>query len=145
MERYSSNLTLFYVIFLPAFSWTLLVLGTLGAFLGPLLDQEVYFSFSTKMTFVILLVILSLINIFFALRLRRVEADDERMYISNYFKHSTMPLENIKDIRIRDLWVMRIATINFNSKGMWGASIRVLERENKLEKFCEAHGIPVNV
>lgn len=143
MERYSSNLTLFYVIFLPVFSWTFLIFGVVGVFVGPIVNDDIYNSIYIKMAFVVLLVVISIINIFFSLRLKRIEADDNRIYISNYFKHTTMSLDNIKSIRIRDLWVMRIVRIRFHNKSMWGQSVLVLERENLLEKFCHAHGIAV--
>ncbi len=143
MERYSSNLTLFYVIFLPVFSWTFLIFGVVGVFVGPIVNDDIYNSIYIKMAFVVLLVIISIINIFFSLRLKRIEADNDRIYISNYFKHTTMSLDNIKSIRISDLWVMRIVHVRFHNKSIWGQSVLVLERENLLEKFCQAHGITV--
>lgn len=143
MERYSSNLTLFYVIFLPVFTWVFLLASTLGAFLGPALNSEIYISDYARYAVLALLILMSFFNIFFALRLKRLEADGEKIYISNYFKHTMMPIDNIRSVVITDLFIMRIARIQFVKKSYWGHTIKVLERENMLQKYCEAHQIPV--
>jgi len=142
MMRYSSNATLMLVIFLPVFFWVLSGLITLGVFLGPLMDEQVYFSGLGKVIAVLFLIVVTLINVFFALKFRRLEADSEKIYISNYFKHSLMTVENIRNVIIVDLFIMRIVTIQFNQQSIWGYKIKILERENMFEKYCIEQSIP---
>ena len=144
MERYSSNLTLFYVIFLPVFAWVFLLASTLASFLGPVMSDEVYISDYVKYGVLTLLVLMTLFIIFFAFRLKRLEADEEKIYISNYFVTTMMPVLNIEKVVITDLLVMRIATIHLINKSRWGKHIKVLERENMFQTFCETHHIRVD-
>ncbi|MCB0604408.1 MAG: hypothetical protein KDC25_06010 [Saprospiraceae bacterium] len=143
MERYSSNATLFFVIFLPVFIWVFLLLATMGVFLGPVMDESVYFSLTTKIIVVCLLVVVSILFSLYAFKLKRLEADSEKLYISNYFKHTMMPIENIRNVIITDIILMRIVTIRFTQKSIWGNTIKILEREDMFQKYCEAHGIPL--
>ena len=143
MERYSSNLTLFYVIFLPVFAWVFLLACTLGAFLGPYMSDEVYMSDYVKYFFLTLLILASLFIIFFSMKLKRLEADAEKIYLSNYFTTTMMPIDNIKNVKITDLFMARIATVYFVNKSRWGNKVIVLERENMLQSFCEANQIPL--
>lgn len=144
MERYSSNLTLFYVIFLPVFGWVFLLASTLASFLGPVMSDEVYISDYVKYGVLTVFILLTFFIIFFAFRLKRLEADEEKIYLSNYFVTTMMPLENIEKVTITDLIVMRIATIHLISKSRWGQKIKVLERENMFQKYCENHNIKTN-
>lgn len=143
MERYSSNATLFFVIFLPVFIWVLLLLMTMGVFLGPVMDESVIFSLTTKIVVVCLFLLVSIIIVLFAFKLKRLEADSEKLYISNYFKHTMMPIENVRNVIITDFILMRIVTIQFTQKSIWGNTIKILEREDMFQKYCEAHGIPL--
>jgi len=143
MERYSSNLTLFYVIFLPVFAWVFLLASTLASFLGPVMSDEVYISDYVKYGLLVLLIVMTLFIILFAFRLKRLEADDEKIYLSNYFVTTMMPILNIEKVVITDLLLMRIATIHLINKSRWGHKIKVLERENMFQKYCEDHQIKI--
>lgn len=144
MERYSSNLTLFYVIFLPVFSWVFLLAWTLAAFLGPEMNDEVYISDYVKYFFLTLLILATLFILLFSIKLKRLEADEEKIYLSNYFKTTMMPLENIRMVTITDLLLARIVKIQFVNKSRWGMHVKVLERENMFQKYCEDHNLPLN-
>ncbi len=141
MERYSSNLTLFYVIFLPVFSFVFLLAWTLAAFLGPLMNDEVYISDYVKYFFLGTLILTSLFILLFSTKLKRLEADENKIYLSNYFKTTVMPLDNIKVVVITDLFLARIVTIHFVNKSRWGSKVKVLERENMFQKYCQDHRI----
>ena len=143
MERYSSNLTLFYVIFLPVFAWVFLLASTLAAFLGPHMSDEVYISDYVKYFFLTLLILATLFIMFFSIKLKRLEADDERIYLSNYFVTTMMPVSNIRAVVITDLFVARVVTIHFVNKSRWGQKVKVLERENMFQTYCESHHIPL--
>ncbi|MBK9398663.1 MAG: hypothetical protein IPN55_16060 [Saprospiraceae bacterium] len=77
------------------------------------------------------------------MKLKRLEADAEKIYLSNYFTTTMMPIANIKNVKITDLFMARIATLHFVNKSRWGNKVIVLERENMLQSFCEANQIPL--
>lgn len=115
----------------------------MGVFLGPVMDESVIFSLTTKIVVVCLFLLVSIIIVLFAFKLKRLEADSEKLYISNYFKHTMMPIENVRNVIITDFILMRIVTIQFTQKSIWGNTIKILEREDMFQKYCEAHGIPL--
>lgn len=47
-----------------------MIFGVVGVFVGPIVNDDIYNSIYIKMAFVVLLVVISIINIFFSLRLK---------------------------------------------------------------------------
>jgi hypothetical protein len=56
----------------------------------------------------------------FCMRLKRVEMDDDRLYVSNYMQEISVPLEDIADVR-ENRWVdTRPVTVTFRSDTDFG-------------------------
>lgn len=145
MERYSSNLTLFHVIFLPVFWWAFFGITVFVLYVGPLISSNIFSNEFSKVLSLGLLIAGSLFFIFFSLRLKRLEANDQEVYVSNYFTNILMPVENLERVEIIDLYIMRIVRIYLKQKGRFGKKLLVLERENLWQDYCLTQGIPIKV
>ncbi|MBX2929453.1 MAG: hypothetical protein KF852_16600 [Saprospiraceae bacterium] len=136
MQRVSSNLTLFLLLFFPVFSLTILSAFTIavwsyrfdyyGALSGPVLRIGV-------------LIFLGLMLAVFYLtvwRLKRVELDEQFFYVTNYFRHVRYPYHQVNQIKITDWGLFRTIRISLKSPGSFGRHIVFLPSGRVLEDFA---------
>lgn len=141
-KRYSSNFTLFYVIFLPIFWMVLFGAAVIGFFIIPLFSDEVDDIGFTKYIYLFLLIIGICYYLLVARRLKRVDGGEEYLYVTNYFKTVRIPLPLVEKIRFYDLYILRIAKITLVQKGLFGQDIFILERENQFEEYAIKQKLP---
>ncbi|MFN7117301.1 MAG: hypothetical protein ACK4TA_10915 [Saprospiraceae bacterium] len=133
MQRISTNLTLFYKFFIPTFylaffgaftilSFSLRSIPLFGRFIivGLFLASAVFFYFTL-------------------LRLKRVEIDEQFIYVTNYFKHYRYSLDSIEKIVERDFLVFRTATIHLHQAGSFGKKMFFVPSGSLYNDFWKNH------
>ncbi|MEM8525754.1 MAG: hypothetical protein AAGG68_14020 [Bacteroidota bacterium] len=135
MTRLSSNWTLFYKFFIPTF-WTVLIGACVVAtwvMKISLFPGVSYLVFGIGLTAIYTLVLLAMY--LFTLRLKRVEIDENYVYITNYFKNYRYPHQDIDFIKSPDRPLLSIATIHLKAAGSLGRKIKYLEVRGWLREF----------
>ncbi|PHI20751.1 hypothetical protein CEQ90_06790 [Lewinellaceae bacterium SD302] len=136
LHRLSSNATLFYKIFLPVFWTTVVLLATLALWLAP----EHYFGGlpleSLRWAMLLLLVAGSATFWLLFWPLKRVEANNEYVYVSNYFKAARYRWDtDVERLSERNLLLFRFGILELKGSGLFGSSVRFLVSKKLLESF----------
>lgn len=139
MYRVSTNLTLFFKFFIPVFwivffgSFTLAVFAY-GAELGSLFGRP-SFKWGTLASFSggVLLLALTL------MRLKRVELNEDFVYVTDYFRSYRYPWHNIAAIEESDFMFIRLVRITFKTPGKFGRRIRFMASHRLYAAFWAAH------
>ncbi|MEL6720591.1 MAG: hypothetical protein AAFP82_17935 [Bacteroidota bacterium] len=139
MTRLSSNWTLFYKFFLPTF-WIVL----LGACIIATWAMKITlfpgvspFIFGSILTAIYILVVLLLY--IFTMRLKRVEIDENYVYITNYFKNYRYPHQDIDFIENPDRPFFSVSTLQLKAAGSLGSKIKYLAVRGWLQDFLRKH------
>jgi hypothetical protein len=74
-------------------------------------------------------------------RLKRVEIDDDNLYISNYVSEDEVPLRNVSDISESRLMNPRPITIRFHAQTEFGDRIVFLAKQRWLDFFWKQHPV----
>ena len=138
MHRLSSSFTLFLKLFLPIFwvvLFTSLGIATLAISLG------IFSSWQYKLGLLIFLVSGYLILYFTVFQLKRVDADDQYVYVSNYFKTYRYPYELIKGYRASHFLLFRLVKLYFRQGGILGRSITFLPSKSRFQNFVDNQGL----
>ena len=139
MQRVSSNLTLFFRLFLPTFwmvfygLFTFVVLftdtSTLNIFQSDLLKySNLVFYLST-----LLIIYLTIYQ------LKRVEFSREGIYVTNYFKTVKYTYDSLESIGYRDYYFFKTGFIRLKNKGVFGSTIIFLLKKKYLEDYIGNH------
>ncbi len=139
MERVSSNLTLFYRIFVPVFwivffgsaSAALIILpyqfvGNIPA--GPFRIGVGFFFFSG-----------AALLYFTLMQLKRVEIGGGFVYVTNYFKNYRYPFHNIERIEVSTFLFFSIASIYLRTPGNFGRKITFAPERSRFRAVLEAN------
>lgn len=119
MERLSSSLTLMVKFFIPVFwlcffgAFTLAVWVT-DEHVGPL--GFMGFRIGLTLFYVLGAAFLALT----LMRLKRVEADSDYLYVTNYFRTARYPYELIEKVSTTDLRAFSVATVRLRQSGIFG-------------------------
>lgn len=138
MKNISTSLTLFLKLFIPIFWMVFFGAFTIGSFfkdiaIGPFLPETFRFV-------MIAFFLLGCTLFYFTLiQLKRVDMDDDFMYVSNYFKTVRYPYPSIDKIKERDWILFHTVHVSFREKGMFGDRIVFLCRGKKLSRFLASH------
>ena len=116
--------------------------AVIGFFIIPLFSDEVEPIGFTKYIYLFLLIIGIIFYFLISKKLRRIDADDENLFVTDYLKTVRIPLPLIKSIYFRDKYIVRIVKITLQQKGFFGQNIYVLERENQFEEYAIRHNLP---
>lgn len=139
MKRVSSNLTLAFKIFFPIL-WTVFFLGiTLVAWFSGI----EYVGDMPIATFRIGITAFLLIGIAFIywafLRLKRVEMDEQFVYVTNYFKHFRYPYHNIEKITFNNYLLFKSVNIHLKEAGNFGKKMTFVPSRKLFRMFTETH------
>ena len=135
MQQVSTSLTLFLKIFLPIF-WT--VFFSTFAYAVYRLDASMFGGIPIEVfrNGVIIFVVLSIVFFYFTvIQLKRVEMDQEFVFVTNYFKSARYPWHNIENIQERDFTVFRTIHIKFKHPGIFGNKVTFLASRRKFNSF----------
>ncbi len=135
MIRLSSNLTLFFKIFLPTFwivffgAMTIAIIISEGRSILPVDHMtEIIIVSSFFIAFLAL-------QYFTIMQLKRVEIDSDNLYVSNYFNSFRYPIEDIEKIYKVDLLLFKLLRIEFKDKTRFGKKISCLLKEAYLKDY----------
>jgi len=135
MQRLSSNLTLFFKIFLPV-SWCSFF-GLFGVVIFILdTNNEPFLTSSMFRSIYVGFFLLFMALIYFTIfQLKRVETSEGYIYTTNYFKTIRFPIENIKKISVMNLGILKIARMHLHNKGLFGSKIPFITKWTNFESF----------
>ncbi|MBK9150805.1 MAG: hypothetical protein IPM26_07310 [Saprospiraceae bacterium] len=139
MQRVSSNLTVFFKLFLPTVWIVFFGVFTLAIFLTentqiPFLTSNIFrFSFLAFYLFFLSLIYLTL------LQLKRVELGPDHYHVSNYFKTYRLYYHDIASVNIIPLGRLKIITFTLKSKSSFGRKIHFLTSSFLWNHFMDHH------
>lgn len=138
MRRLSTSATLLLKIFLPTF-W-IVFFGLMTAFVvftgpgkSPLVGNLIF-----KAGFLGFFLLGLVILYFTLLQLKRVEYDDEFLYVTNFFKTYRYPFHNIEKIKESNFLLFYTARVTFKEPGSFGKKIVFIESRQKFEDFIKS-------
>jgi len=141
MHRLSSNWTLVLKLFFPVF-W----LSFLGGFVAAaFISNNIEFPQITGLKFRIEILSIFITGIIFFIltffRLKRVDAENEFIYVTNYFKTFRYHVEDISEIKIYNHIILKSAHLKFTSRSSFGKKIIFIPNSEELKEFCESNKI----
>lgn len=139
MQRLSSNTTLLFKFFIPVF-WTVFF----GAFtIAALFYQYDYVGDTPALYFKLGISFFYLTGLllfaFILLRLKRVEADDHFLYITNYFKAARYPFHNIERISLSRFLFLSVGSIYLREAGIFGKRCLFIPSRQLMEDYWLRH------
>ena len=137
MKRISSSSTLFLKIFLPVFWFVFFGSLTLGLFLKN--DNEFEFGFMgyLKWIFIFGLVLFGIIIYNSVFQLKRIDADSEYIYVSNYLKTIRIRYSQIEKLTSKSLGFRLLGKLNLNHRGLFGTKIYFICEEDRYKVLHE--------
>jgi len=135
MQRLSTNLTLFFKIFVPTawasfFGLFALVIFFLNPADEPFLTSSVF-----KIGFLVLFIIFGTLLYFTLGSLKRVEVEGDHLFVTNYFKTIRFPLENIKRMNVTKLGFLKLVHLTLHHKGEFGNKAFFLAKKSNFSDF----------
>ena len=139
MQRISTNLTLFFKFFIPVF-W----LVFFGAFLAAVFiygDEMASGFASISFRLGVIAFYLSGLALFYftLFPLKRLEADAEFLYVTNYFKTLRYSWDSVEDIKESKFLFFTLGTVTLKEKGLLGKSMRFIASNRNYRQFWEEH------
>ncbi|MCB9266887.1 MAG: hypothetical protein H6558_17805 [Lewinellaceae bacterium] len=139
MHRISTNLTLFYKFFIPVFWIVFFGALTIAALAYPFEYVGNIPAGSFRIGIVVFYLSGLLALAFTLMRLKRVEADNQFFYITNYFKTARYPFHSIDRVELSKFLLFRIATIYFKEPGAFGKQTFFIPSNSLFRVFWEAY------
>ena len=139
MQRLSTNLTLFFKFFIPVF-WLVFFGALLAAIF--LYGEEMASGFSgTGFRIGASLFYFSGLALFYftLFPLKRVEADAEFLYATNYFKTFRYNWDSVAAINDSTFLIFTLGTIILKDKGKFGKKIRFVASSRNYRQFWADH------
>ncbi|HMW39524.1 MAG: hypothetical protein K1X68_12870 [Saprospiraceae bacterium] len=131
MTRISSAATLFFAVFLPVFWLVFFGSLTAGLFLVNIEDLDGTFFQFMRWIFLALFVLFAILIYRTILKLRRIDADEQYIYVSNYLRTIRIPYTQIDSLQSKSLSIRLLGKINLSHKGYFGSSITFICDEQK--------------
>lgn len=139
MQRVSSNLTLFFKIFVPAVYITFFGLVSIMLLVIDPGDFPLAGNPYIKYGFVCIYVIFVLLMYFTILDLKRVEFDDGSIIVSNYFKTYRYRFEDVEHMYEHNFGLFTVITIKMKANTKMGRKIRFLAQMKYFNDYKERH------
>lgn len=137
IERISSNWTLFLKVFVPTFWFVFYGAIVIALFVMP--SGQINIFPGMKIAILIFYISGSVVVYYTLLNLKRVEFDEDFLYITNYFKTVRVPWHNIKSMKEKNIAVTKVGTFHFESPITFGRQIHFVESRSLIRQFKEAH------
>ena len=137
MQRLSSNLTLFFKLFIPVFFTVFYGAFTLTLLLTDIEDlgflPYAWFPVS-NLVFYLACLLIMFVTVW---KLKRVDADETYIYISNYFKTYRYAYSSIAKMDETSFLLFKIIIIRFREKTSFGKQIFFLKESRLFNTFVE--------
>jgi len=134
MTQLSSNATLFFKFFLPIF-WIVFLGATTFAVWNA--ENMQLLSFNAKLIITGLYILGIVILSSTIMRLKRVEIDQDYLYITNYFQHIRYQHQDIEKIITPKKGFFPFGKIVLKAPGRFGQTIRYIPMANSIREFIE--------
>lgn len=135
MQRISSNATLFLKIFIPTIWMVFFGLFTFAVWISEVPNFGPVPALWMKLGLAVFLLLGFLFFWFTFLQLKRVELDEQYLYVSNYYKTARYTFDSIEKFTERDLGLFHIVSIHLKSPGHFGKKLTFLLDEAMLKDF----------
>jgi hypothetical protein len=137
MQTVSSQLTLFFKMFLPIFWLTFWSSITLTVWFYDPASATSGAGMGLKMTATAILLLSVLLMWRYILPLKRVEMGVDFMHVTNYIKNFRYPLHNIDHIVVKDFGIVRVVHVTLKVAGNFGKRISFLASSRVFNKFLD--------
>lgn len=139
MQRVSTNLTLFFKFFVPIF-WTVFF-GSLTVAVFVYGKELAGTAQVGTLKYASLGIFLSGVALFYftIFQLKRVDIDDQFLYVTNYFKTVRYPFPRIQSIYETRFLFLRLVTVIFKDAGHFGKRIRFLASSSHYDGAWTQH------
>jgi hypothetical protein len=137
MNQVSTNLTLFYRLFLPIFFGVFIGATVIFLWLHPL---EYYANLKGSTlrfgltTFYVVMMTFFLLTVW---RLRRVEMGREWVYITDFFRQARYPWTNVKEVTETSVGFFRLVRIELAEPGSFGRKVTFIASGSRWRLFKE--------
>lgn len=139
MQRVSSSATLFLKFFIPTFWIVFFGAFTVALFISPNLHAGTIPMQYVKAG-IILFFLLGTATLYWALmRLKRVEMDEDFVYVTNYFKTFRYPYHNVEKMEESDYLFFRSMHIHLKEAGHFGKKITFVVSQKLMDDFLKQH------
>lgn len=135
MQRLSSNLTLFFKLFVPTGWVSFFGLFALVIFLVDTTDKPLLASFEFRVGFMVFFLIFLTIIYFTIFQLKRVETEGGFIFVTDYFKTIKFPIENIDRISTLNLGLFKVVWLRLKTKGVFGKRIPFIAKKSSFNTF----------
>lgn len=141
MNRLSSNFTIVLKIFLPLFWIVFFGLFVVASFVTNPIEAPQIANDKFRLQSFIFVFSGIVFFTFTFFRLKRVDGDEQGVYISNYFKTYKYTFDSIEKIVIYNHLILKAAHLTFRNKGSFGKKIIFLPYMINLKEFAENNDI----
>ncbi|MEE9439107.1 MAG: hypothetical protein V3V14_08920 [Saprospiraceae bacterium] len=139
MQRLSTNLTLFLKIFIPLGWTTFFGLFAIVMFIVDNNDNPVLGNSTFRMYYLLFFILFLAFLYFTIFQLKRVEADDKSIVVTNYFQTVRYSFDSIKTISETNLGIAKLVRIKLFQKGIYGKAIPFIAKNANLKEFKNAN------
>ncbi|WP_020534734.1 hypothetical protein [Lewinella cohaerens] len=139
MQRISTNATIFFKFFIPVF-WLVFFGAFLAAVFAYGAEMASGFASTGFRIGAVLFYFSGLALFYFTLfPLKRVEADNDFLYVTNYFKTFRYPWHNIESISDSTFLFFTIARVELKEKGNFGKKMSFMASRRLYQDFWKEH------
>ena len=139
MQRVSSSATILLKFFLPTFWIVFFGAFTLTVFLA---GHDHYGNIPASYLQIgsLLFFVLGVAGLYWAvIRLKRVEMDEEFVYVTNYFKTFRYPYHNVKKMEESDYLFFRSMHLHFHQPGSFGKKVTFIVSQKLMDDFLKSN------
>jgi len=139
MQRVSSNLTVFFKLFIPTvwivfFSTFTAALFFIDGRSLPFLTSPLF-----KYPFLLGYILFFTLLYYTVMQLKRVELGPDSYYVSNYLKSFRLVYDDVEKISIIPIGRLQLITFSLKAKGSFGKKITFLASKQLYELFMKAN------
>ncbi len=145
MHQISSSLSLFWKIFLPIFTLVFLGLGMVIFWFGDVENNGPGQLLVNRIIFTGLFFILAFVFYRTLIQIKRIDMDDQFVYVSNYFKTAKYAFDQIESIEEKSFLHRKIVSFYLNGKGAFGRKILFVPDRVRYEHFFKQHEVLSNL
>lgn len=139
MKRLSSNSTLALKIFLPVF-WVTFFGVLVLAFLLADYQGSTFLKSGTFKVILVMCYLIGCLGLYLTFwKLKRVEADEFFIYVTDYFRTARYPFHSIIEIKTAKYPFFNLAVIQFKEKGIFGKKAYFIHKSEAFERVVLHH------
>lgn len=138
MQRISTNATLILKFFIPTVWITFFGAVTVAAFLS----KGTFYGIPGSAFKAIVFAFFALGCLFWwltVLRLKRMEIDEEFLYVTNYFKTYRYPFSSVEKLNLKDFRFFKTLVVQLKETGSFGEKMTCIISEKLFNDFMEGH------